>query len=86
MFILFDTVQFIRHGWIERNRILKPNEGWQYIQIPIIKENGYNTIQLMAIMEHPYYGSFGYQVSNFFAASSWFGKPYDLKYLVNKST
>jgi len=50
-----------------------------------IKEAGYNTIQLMAIMEHPYYGSFGYQVSNFFAASSWFGKPEDLKYLVNKA-
>jgi len=50
-----------------------------------IKEAGYNTIQLMAIMEHPYYGSFGYQVSNFYAASSWFGKPEDLKYLVNKA-
>ncbi|MEE1243562.1 MAG: alpha amylase C-terminal domain-containing protein, partial [Frisingicoccus sp.] len=41
--------------------------------------------QLMAIMEHPYYGSFGYQVSSFYAASSWFGKPEDLKYLVNKA-
>ena len=53
--------------------------------LPVIKRSGYNTIQLMAIMEHPYYGSFGYQVSNFFAASSWFGKPEDLKYLVNKA-
>ena len=53
--------------------------------LPRVKESGYNTIQLMAIMEHPYYGSFGYQVSNFFAASSWFGKPEDLKYLVNKA-
>ena len=53
--------------------------------LPHVKEAGYNTIQLMAIMEHPYYGSFGYQVSNFFAASSWFGKPEDLKYLVNKA-
>ena len=51
--------------------------------LPMIKKDGYNTVQLMAIMEHPYYGSFGYQVSNFFAASSWFGKPEDLKYLVN---
>ncbi len=51
--------------------------------LPIVKKAGYNTIQLMAIMEHPYYGSFGYQVSNFFAASSWFGEPGDLKYLVN---
>ena len=51
--------------------------------LPRVKEAGYNTIQLMAIMEHPYYGSFGYQVSSFYAASSWFGKPDDLKYLVN---
>ena len=55
------------------------------ITLPHVKEAGYNTIQLMAIMEHPYYGSFGYQVSNFYAASSWFGKPEDLKYLVNKA-
>ena len=55
------------------------------LTLPRIKESGYNTVQLMAIMEHPYYGSFGYQVSNFFAASSWFGKPEDLKYLVNKA-
>ena len=53
--------------------------------LPRIKVAGYNTIQLMAIMEHPYYGSFGYQVSSFYAASSWFGKPEDLKYLVNKA-
>ena len=53
--------------------------------LPRIKKNGYTAIQLMAIMEHPYYGSFGYQVANFFAASSWFGKPEDLKYLVNKA-
>ena len=53
--------------------------------LPHVKDAGYNTIQLMAIMEHPYYGSFGYQVSNFYAASSWFGKPEDLKYLVNKA-
>lgn len=36
-FILFDPVQFIRHGWIERNRILKPNNGWQYINVPLVK-------------------------------------------------
>lgn len=36
-FILFDTVQFIRHGWIERNRVLKQNEGWLYIKVPLIK-------------------------------------------------
>ena len=53
--------------------------------LPHVKEAGYNTIQLMAIMEHPYYGSFGYQVSNFYAATSWFGRPYDLKYLINRA-
>ncbi len=51
--------------------------------LPRIKALGYNTIQIMAIMEHPYYGSFGYQVSNFFAASSRYGKSEDLKALIN---
>ena len=50
-----------------------------------IRAGGYNTIQLMAVMEHPYYGSFGYQVSSFYAASSRQGYPEDLKYLVNKA-
>ena len=53
--------------------------------LPRIKELGYNTVQLMAIQEHPYYGSFGYQVTNFFAAAHWYGDPEDLKYLVNKA-
>lgn len=53
--------------------------------LPHVKDLGYNTIQLMAVMEHPYYGSFGYQVSSFYAASSRFGYPDDLKYLVNKA-
>jgi len=51
--------------------------------IPIIKKAGYNTIQLMAVMEHPYYGSFGYHVANFFAASSRFGSIEDLKELID---
>jgi len=51
--------------------------------LPRIKKAGYNTIQIMAIMQHPYYASFGYQVSNFFAVSSWFGTPDDLKDLVD---
>ena len=53
--------------------------------LPRIKANGYNTVQLMAIMEHPYYASFGYQVSNFFAASSWYGTPDELKALINEA-
>lgn len=51
--------------------------------LPRIKASGYNTVQLMAIMEHPYYGSFGYHVSSFFAASSRFGTPDDLKSLID---
>ncbi len=51
--------------------------------LPRIKKLGYNTIQIMAVMEHPYYGSFGYQVSNFFAASSRYGTAGDLKKLIN---
>ena len=51
--------------------------------LPRIQRDGYNTIQLMAIMEHPYYASFGYQVSNFFAPSSWYGEPEGLKRLIN---
>ncbi len=51
--------------------------------LPKIKALGYNTIQIMAIMEHPYYGSFGYQVSSFFAASSKFGTPNELKELID---
>jgi 1,4-alpha-glucan branching enzyme len=50
----------------------------------IIKAN-YDTIQLMAIQEHPYYGSFGYHVANFFAASSRFGPPEDLKKLIDEA-
>ncbi len=51
--------------------------------LPRIKQLGYTTVQLMAIQEHPYYGSFGYHVSNFFAASSRFGTPDDLKRLID---
>jgi 1,4-alpha-glucan branching enzyme len=51
--------------------------------LPRIKKAGYNTIQLMAVQEHPYYGSFGDQVSNFFAPSSRFGDPEQLKELID---
>lgn len=53
--------------------------------LPIIHRLGYNTIQLMAVMEHAYYASFGYQVTNFFAASSRFGSPEDLKELIDEA-
>ncbi|RQM04752.1 hypothetical protein DH86_00004049 [Scytalidium sp. 3C] len=51
--------------------------------LPRIKHLGYNVIQLMAIMEHAYYASFGYQVNSFFAASSRYGTPEDLKELID---
>jgi 1,4-alpha-glucan branching enzyme len=51
--------------------------------LPRIANLHYNAIQLMAIQEHPYYGSFGYHVSNFFAPSSRFGTPEDLKELID---
>jgi 1,4-alpha-glucan branching enzyme len=53
--------------------------------LPRIKDLGYNTIQIMAIMEHPYYGSFGYQVSSFFAACSRYGTPNELKELIDRA-
>ena len=53
--------------------------------LPRIAKAGYNVLQLMAIQEHPYYGSFGYQVSNFFAVSSRFGSPDDLKRLIDEA-
>ena len=53
--------------------------------LPRVKQAGYNTIQIMAIMEHPYYGSFGYQVSSFFAPSSKFGNENELKELIDKA-
>lgn len=51
--------------------------------LPRIKADGYNAVQLMAIMQHPYYASFGYQVSNLFAPSNWFGAPEELKHLID---
>ncbi len=67
-------------------------EGWVHTysefrqhMLPRIKSNGYNVIQLMAIPEHPYYGSFGYHVSSFFAPSSRFGTPEELKELIDEA-
>uniref|UniRef100_A0A8C5PK98 1,4-alpha-glucan branching enzyme n=1 Tax=Leptobrachium leishanense TaxID=445787 RepID=A0A8C5PK98_9ANUR len=58
-------------------------KNFTYNVLPRIKDLGYNCIQLMAIMEHAYYACFGYQVTSFFAASSRFGTPDDLKELVD---
>lgn len=53
--------------------------------LPRIHRDGYNAIQIMAIQEHPYYGSFGYHVSSFFAPSSRFGTPEELKSLIDQA-
>ena len=53
--------------------------------LPRVKKLGYDTLQIMALQEHPYYGSFGYQVSNFFALSSRFGTPEEFKRLVDEA-
>ncbi|KAL1475426.1 hypothetical protein MTO96_019632, partial [Rhipicephalus appendiculatus] len=53
--------------------------------LPRIKHQGYNAIQIMAIMEHAYYACFGYQVTSFFAASSRYGTPEELKALVDRA-
>jgi 1,4-alpha-glucan branching enzyme len=58
-------------------------ENFRLHVLPRIAELGYNVLQLMAIQEHPYYGSFGYQVSNFYAPSSRFGTPEELKALID---
>ncbi|MGD9930529.1 MAG: alpha amylase C-terminal domain-containing protein [Mangrovibacterium sp.] len=66
----------------EEERVHTYNEFRENI-LPRIKEAGYNTVQIMAIPEHPYYGSFGYHVSSFFAPSSRFGTPDELKALID---
>jgi len=68
----------------EEERVHTFNEFRENI-LPRVKEAGYNVIQFMAIPEHPYYGSFGYHVSSFFAASSRFGTPEELKQLIDEA-
>lgn len=68
----------------EDHRVHTYNEFRENV-LPRIKTAGYNTIQFMAIPEHPYYGSFGYHVSSFFAPSSRFGTPEELKQLVDEA-
>lgn len=51
-FILFDDVQYIRHGWINRNRILKPGEGWQYVTVPLKKHSRDDIIRDIKIADN----------------------------------
>lgn len=69
---------------LEAERIGTWTEFCRHI-LPKIVDAGYNAIQLMAVQEHPYYGSFGYHVSSFFAPSSRFGTPEDLKSLIDEA-
>lgn len=69
---------------MENRRVSTFNEFRAYV-LPRIVDLGYNMIQLMGVQEHPYYGSFGYQVSNFYAVSSRFGTPDDLKRLIDEA-
>ncbi len=66
----------------EEERVHTYNEFREHV-LPRIKSAGYNTVQLMAVTEHPYYGSFGYHVSSFFAPSSRFGTPDELRALID---
>jgi 1,4-alpha-glucan branching enzyme len=70
-------------GMSSQNAEISSYTAFRIDVLPRIKQLGYNTIQLMAIQEHPYYGSFGYQVANFFAPSSRFGTPEELKELID---
>lgn len=70
-------------GMASREEKVASYEEFRRDVLPRIAELGYNCIQIMAIQEHPYYGSFGYHVSNFFAASSRFGTPEELKALID---
>lgn len=68
----------------EEERVGTYNEFRERV-LPRVIDSGYNCLQIMAIQEHPYYGSFGYHVSNFFAPSSRFGTPEELKQLIDEA-
>ena len=70
-------------GMCTEHRRVATFKEFEVFVLPRVADLGYNTIQLMAVQEHPYYGSFGYQVANFFAVSSRFGTPEELKSLVD---
>lgn len=70
-------------GMAQQEESVGTYEEFRTKTLPRIAADGYNAIQIMAIQEHPYYGSFGYHVSSFYAASSRFGTPDDLKRLID---
>ncbi len=72
-------------GMAQQNEGVGTYTEFRDLILPRIAADGYNAIQIMAIQEHPYYGSFGYHVSSFFAPSSRFGTPDDLKSLIDRA-
>ena len=72
-------------GMASQHEKIGTYEEFRTLILPRIAKDGYNAIQIMAIQEHPYYGSFGYHVSSFFAPSSRFGTPDELKHLIDEA-
>ena len=70
-------------GMAQETQTVGSYDAFRETVLPRIAVLGYNAVQLMAVQEHPYYASFGYHVSSFFAASSRFGTPEDLKRLID---
>ncbi len=70
-------------GMSSKDEKVSTFEEFRTTVLPHVAQLGYDTLQIMALQEHPYYGSFGYQVSNFFALSSRFGTPEEFKHLVD---
>ena len=70
-------------GMAQNKEAVGTYEEFRLNVLPRVIEGGYNAIQIMAIQEHPYYGSFGYHVSSFYAASSRFGTPDELRHLID---
>ena len=77
-FVLLDVVQFIRHGWIERNRILKPEGGWQYIQVPLTKQPRETTIKEMKIrIDEPWQARILRQLAHYKSRAPYYKKVVD---------
>ncbi len=81
--VTYPLIYEVHVGMSSEQAAIASFDSFRLTVLPRIARLGYNTIQLMAVQEHPYYGSFGYQVANFFAVSSRFGTPEELKKLID---